>query len=222
MVIEAGHPAFIGALKHSNNTGELSATAELLRALLEEDAQPLGSRGTIRPDSQLAMTIMLGRATPAENVELAAVVRARWMKLKERHGENLTLRHVKGHSGHVQNDRVDELAECGRLGNVCSGSPVWIEACEASQQPPLLSDVARFMVGAQRTFYMERDGREIVLYMRTTVDVHSLQWVEAGAWSRLSPDSRCGDAVEKAIRSGLATEGEARMLDAHSTVIIRL
>ena len=222
VVIEAGHPAFIGASKHTNNTGELSAAAELLRALLEEDVQPRGSRGIIRPDSQLTMTVMLGRAASTENVELAAVVRSRWLQLKERHGENLTLRHVKGHSGHVQNDRVDMLAERGRLGEVCSGSPVWVEAREVCQQPPLLSDDARFMMGAQRTFYMERAGGETVLYMRTIVDVSSLQWVEAGSWPRLSPGSRWGDTVATAIESGLATDGEARMLDANSTVVIRL
>ena len=36
VVLEEGHPAYIGATKASNNTGELSAVAELLRALLEE------------------------------------------------------------------------------------------------------------------------------------------------------------------------------------------
>ena len=52
VVVEEGHPAYIGATRPTNNTGELSAVAELMRALLEEQAMPPESNGVIRTDRQ--------------------------------------------------------------------------------------------------------------------------------------------------------------------------
>ena len=63
VVVEMGHPAYIGATKHTNNTGEITALAEQLRALLEEAARPPASRGIIRPDSEFAAACMLGRVS---------------------------------------------------------------------------------------------------------------------------------------------------------------
>ena len=55
VITERGHPAFLGATKMSNNTGELSAAAELLLGLLDDlTAPPPASRGVVRPDSELA------------------------------------------------------------------------------------------------------------------------------------------------------------------------
>ncbi|EOD30155.1 hypothetical protein EMIHUDRAFT_203645 [Emiliania huxleyi CCMP1516] len=39
------HAAFVGARKHTNNTAELSALAELFRSLLHTAPRPAGSRG---------------------------------------------------------------------------------------------------------------------------------------------------------------------------------
>ena len=72
VVTKRGHPAFLGATKMSNNTGELSAAAELLLGLLDDStAPPPATRGVIRPDSELAMGVMTGRVAVKENVALA-------------------------------------------------------------------------------------------------------------------------------------------------------
>ena len=48
------HAAFVGARKHTNNTAELSALAELFRSLLHTAQRPAGSRGVVRTDSEYA------------------------------------------------------------------------------------------------------------------------------------------------------------------------
>ena len=49
------HAAFVGARKHTNNTAELSALAELFRSLLHTAPRSAGSRGVVRTDSEYAM-----------------------------------------------------------------------------------------------------------------------------------------------------------------------
>ena len=64
VVTSAAHPAYLGARKHTNNTAELTALAELLRALLSSLPQQAGSRGVVRTDSEYAAACMMGRVTP--------------------------------------------------------------------------------------------------------------------------------------------------------------
>ena len=52
VVTSAAHPAYLGARKHTNNTAELTALAELLRALLSSSPQRAGSRGVVRTDTR--------------------------------------------------------------------------------------------------------------------------------------------------------------------------
>ena len=52
VVTSAAHPAYLGARKHTNNTAELTALSELLRALLSSSPQRAGSRGVVRTDSE--------------------------------------------------------------------------------------------------------------------------------------------------------------------------
>ena len=59
--------AYLGARKHTNNTAELTALAELLRALLSSSQQRAGSRGVVRTDSEYAAACMMGRVTPKTN-----------------------------------------------------------------------------------------------------------------------------------------------------------
>ena len=66
VVTSAAHPAYLGARKHTNNTAELTALAELLRALLSSSPQRAGSRGVVRTDSEYAAACMMGRGTPNE------------------------------------------------------------------------------------------------------------------------------------------------------------
>ena len=53
VVTSAAHPAYLGARKHTNNTAELTALAELLRALLSSSPQRAGSSGVVRTDTPL-------------------------------------------------------------------------------------------------------------------------------------------------------------------------
>ena len=117
------HAAFVGARKHTNNTAELSALAELFRSLLHTAPQPAGSRGVVRTDSEYAMACATGRISPGENAQLASYLRAAWRHLASRH--EVTWRHVKGHSGHKWNDYVDKQADLGRSGARDCGAPEW-------------------------------------------------------------------------------------------------
>ena len=59
------HAAFVGPRKkHTNNTAELSALAELFRSLLHTAPRPAGSRGVVRTDSEYAMACATGRISP--------------------------------------------------------------------------------------------------------------------------------------------------------------
>ena len=51
-----------------------------------------------------------------KNKELALVAREEWRLAREALKGKLWLKHVKGHSDHVWNDRADELADEGRSG----------------------------------------------------------------------------------------------------------
>ena len=158
VIIEKGHPAFLGATKLSNNTGELSAAAELLLGLLDESvAPPPDSRGVIRPDSELVMGVMTGRVAVKENVMLAKRVRELWLKVRARYGGRLTHRWIKGHSSHVWNDRADALAELGRLGDIHTGRDEWQEAKDAHEHVPLVSSVGRFAFSVRRSLFVQRD-----------------------------------------------------------------
>ena len=107
VVTSAAHPAYLGARKHTNNTAELTALAELLRALLSSSPQRAGSRGVVRTDSEYAAACMMGRVTPKTNRQLAERLRSLWRRLRAKH--TVTWRHVAGHSGNKWNDYVDEL-----------------------------------------------------------------------------------------------------------------
>ena len=115
VVTSAAHPAYLGARKHTNNTAELTALAELLRALLSSSPQRAGSRGIVRTDSEYAAACMMGRVTPKANGQLAERLRSIWQRLRAKH--TVTWRHVAGHSGNKWNDYVDELAARGRQGD---------------------------------------------------------------------------------------------------------
>ena len=148
VVIDIDHPAHLGATKHSNNTGELCAAIELLHALTHDAARPTESRGVIRPDSELVMGAMTGRTVAHENVELTRRVRGLWEELRKRHGGQVTLSHVRGHSHHKWNDRADALAEKGRQGEIKSRRAEWEATRAWLDQPLLVSTQGRFTLAA--------------------------------------------------------------------------
>ena len=84
VVVDAVAPPYLGAAKVTNNTAELTALAEGLEYLRDVD----GATGPaiVRPDSEYAMDLALGRSKPTENVALATRVRRLWQAEGARRG----------------------------------------------------------------------------------------------------------------------------------------
>ena len=162
--------------KQSNSTGELCAAIELLYALTHDAARPIESRGVIRPDSELVMGAMTGRTVAHENVELTRRVRGLWEELRKRHGGQVTLSHVRGHSHHKWNDRADALAEKGRQGEIKSRRAEWEATRAWLDQPLLVSTQGRFTLAASRTFWVRRGATHVEIGMDVTIDVPSMRW----------------------------------------------
>jgi ribonuclease HI len=101
---------FIGAEVGSNNTGELSAIYHALKHIeLGNHFNDKDITYVIFGDSMYAGNMAKGEWTPKENLELVKTTQNLWNKLK-RAGINFTWNHIKAHSGHQWNERVDHLA----------------------------------------------------------------------------------------------------------------
>jgi ribonuclease HI len=70
----------------------------------------------MRYDSMYAAMIASGVWRAKKHKLLAAEAQRAWMALKDKLGEAVWLRHVKGHSGHEWNNLVDRYADLGRQG----------------------------------------------------------------------------------------------------------
>ena len=103
--ISSGDTEFIGADKHTNNTGELSAIYWGIKAAEREGL----SEVVIRYDSKYAAGMARGLWRPKSNKELVQRVR----KAVQDATCTIWWKHVKGHSGDKWNDRADELADEG-------------------------------------------------------------------------------------------------------------
>ena len=118
-------PVYIGATEHTNNTAELTALAEAMCWLLDEDAAP-NKRVLLRPDSEYAAAVATGLNTTTKNNDLCAVVRSLYKALITQRSGQVSWAHVKGHSKHKWNDIVDELAKkgttCGEYGSGMPGT----------------------------------------------------------------------------------------------------
>ena len=105
VVIDRAAEGYIGAERHSNNTGELSAIYWAIREAEERGAREV----VVRYDSKYAAGMARGLWQPKRNKELIRTVRLAVKDTKM----VIWWKHVKGHSGHKWNDRADELAEMG-------------------------------------------------------------------------------------------------------------
>ena len=107
------HSMFQGAIKHSNNAGELTA---LLRAIQGE----VGAHGrtTFVVDSAYAINMATGRTIPTKgkgstNGVLAVRLREAYRQLQQERGDNVGIKHVRSHTGNRGNDAADKLAKMG-------------------------------------------------------------------------------------------------------------
>ena len=108
VVTDKQSPHFLGAECGSNNTAELSAICQALIWLLEKKGR---ESVTLCFDSNYAAMIASGQWKAKQNLELAKRARELFQQV-EVHC-NISLKHVKGHSGHKWNDHADLLANKG-------------------------------------------------------------------------------------------------------------
>ena len=130
VITDKNHPAYLGADEHTNNTAELTALAEALRWLIDEDRQQT-RRILIRPDSEYVAKIATGKISPHENLTLARATRKLYLELYKRREGKVGWSHVKGHSKQKWNDVADNLATKGAgTGEYGSGMPgkIWNRA----------------------------------------------------------------------------------------------
>ena len=114
---------WLGARERTNNTAELSAIIEACLWLRDEAPDSGGEPVMLRYDSQYAANISLGRYTPKTNKELAET--AKRMMADTMSSRNVTTQHVYGHTGAVDNEVADRLADKGAKGEIAADSRRW-------------------------------------------------------------------------------------------------
>ena len=136
---------------------------------------------------------MTGRTSSRENCETARIVHERWKRLRARHGNSITWRHARAHTGVKWNEHVDAKAELGRLGDVKSTSTQWMEAIDAMAQTALTCERDRYVVKGDRMFIVRvREGR-VEIGAKGSVDLDNLRLVRAGLQPRIQLQDTCGD-----------------------------
>jgi len=110
VITDADSSQFIGAEVGSNNTAEVSALFKALEHIeLGHQTNPTDTIYTIYGDSMYAGKMAMGEWKPKENKEMIKRLTKKWDSLKMQ-GINFTWNHVRAHSGHLWNERVDHLA----------------------------------------------------------------------------------------------------------------
>ena len=99
----------------SNNVAELLAFTKGLR-WARTHPSAAGRAIVMRYDSKYAALVSAGTWKAKKNRVLALQAQREWKLTAIAKRGQLWMRHVKGHSGHVWNDRADALADAGRFG----------------------------------------------------------------------------------------------------------
>jgi ribonuclease HI len=98
---QAGHEA-----QTTNNRMEMMAVIEGLKSI------PDGAKVEIVTDSRYVITVATSRNTKLKNLWLIGDLRKELARL------DFSFTHVKGHSGHPENERVDKLASMAAQGKI--------------------------------------------------------------------------------------------------------
>ena len=110
--LDKSSPTFLGALQHTNNTGELTGITEAIMWLLHVD--PDTDRDVLlRPDSEYVMGAAIGDTTPERNKDMVLFLQNAYAQLLEQRNGKVKWSHVRSHTNHKWNDRADLLATKG-------------------------------------------------------------------------------------------------------------
>ena len=159
VTLDAHDPLYIGAEKHTNNVGEITAIVEMcvwLHHQVISKAISSSNHIVIHTDSSYARNILLGKWAARQNKTLcmlAKVLLHRLMTLIPVH-----LVWVRGHSGTFGNDEADSLATDGldpflRIPNHCR-DPIFADLSwgilqNLSKHEPLQAHVKRIGLAPQ-------------------------------------------------------------------------
>ena len=119
---------FLGAKKHSNNTGELTGFAEALIEARRIVRHCIGVQRRVpifefHLDSSYVIDVMAGQSVPSENGELVFMAKQLYRDLTSFYTKTTSLpapeiKKVKAHSGVEENEMADRLAKMGAEGRV--------------------------------------------------------------------------------------------------------
>ena len=118
---------YIGATKHTNNTGELTAMHVMLRRALRRRAGQ--ATETLHSDSLYAINMTTGKWMPRKQVNMVLIgdLRKMWRRIQRQRPQEVALRHVRSHIGVPGNETADHLAGL-RWGSTPRGQTALAEA----------------------------------------------------------------------------------------------
>ncbi len=129
VVTDHRQPQFLGALVGSNNTGELTALCEALLFFLERGI--VNARIVVVFDSKWAANMIRGHWKPKTNRQLVRTAQTILGKVQAHN--TIEWKWVKGHQGHLLNDRADKNADKGKTtqhhtgGRHSNPSSAWLD-----------------------------------------------------------------------------------------------
>ena len=112
------HLAFSGARTHSNNTAEMTTMIEALSFLGPRGPVTRDEGSRIFYDSMHAAGICLGTIQARTYAQLALACQQ--SLIRAQHRLRLTIQHVYGHGGNLENECTDHAAALGTFGLISS------------------------------------------------------------------------------------------------------